>query len=77
MLHNWTEHVGIANGTGSSKTKVTAHGEVHALFKIDGFNYRIVVERYYCRSSSTGYVCMPATLDDHEFPHGRSSLHYM
>ena len=39
MLHDWTEHVGIANGTGDVKAKVTAHGELHALFKIDDVNY--------------------------------------
>ena len=35
LLHDWTDHVGLMNGTIGGKAKVIAHGEIHALLTMD------------------------------------------
>ena len=52
ILHNWTDCVGNVNVTGGGKAKVTARGELHALFKIDDVHYWIIIERFYVMPSN-------------------------
>ena len=52
LLHNWTDYVGLVNGTSGRKSKVIAHGELHALFTMENAKYRITIERCYVMLSN-------------------------